>query len=164
MQADRKRLGHRGFAERQLFRDRDRLRRVDRDMLAKTALHMRHAHRAAHEAHVEALIAHALAAMDADAAGTARIDRDARARRKMRNAGADRGDDAGDFVPERHRLLDPHGAEAAVVIIMQVGTADAAGGDLDAHFAGGRRRIGKAVDPQVLRGVNDDCAHGFVLP
>src|SRR5260370_16872068 len=49
------------------------------------------------------------------------------------------------------------------MIVVQVRTADAAGGDLDAHFAGTRRRIGKAVDPQVFRGMNDDGTHDLVL-
>ena len=65
--------GHRGFAERQGIRDRQSLRRVNRDVLAKASLYVRHAHGTADEAHVQALIPQPLAAMDADTAGLARI-------------------------------------------------------------------------------------------
>ena len=75
---------------------------------------------------------------------------------------ADRRDDARDLMPQRHRLLDANDAEAAVMVIVQVGAADAAIGDLDADLARAGRRIRVAVDPQILRGVNDDGAHGFV--
>ncbi len=129
-------------------------------MLTETALHMRHAHRAAHETHVQALVVQAFATMNADPARTARIHRDAHTRCKVRHALTDRGDDACDLVAERHRLLDPHRAEAAMVIIMQIGAADAAGCDLDADLTAGRCRIGIIVDPQILRSVNDDGAHG----
>jgi hypothetical protein len=124
---------------------------------------VRHTHGAAHEAHVEALIPHPLAAMEADAAGLARIHRHPHAGLKMRHIAGNGGDHTGDFVTERHRLLDPDRAEPAVMIVVQVRTADAAGGDLDAHFAGTRRRIGKAVDPQVLWRMNDDGSHDLVL-
>src|SRR4051812_6231111 len=63
MQAHRERFGDRGFRQRQLVGDRNGLRRIDRDEFAKAALHMGKAHRAAEEAHVEALVAHAFLAM-----------------------------------------------------------------------------------------------------
>src|SRR3712207_7323345 len=44
-----------------------------------------------------------------------------------RDLGPDLLDRAGDLVPQRHRLPYPHRAEAAVVVVMQVGAADAAG-------------------------------------
>ena len=160
VKADRQRLSHRGFAERERIGDRHGLRRIDRDVFAKPALHVRHPHRAAHEAHVQALIAHPFAAMDTDAAGLARIHGHPNARLEMRHAAADCGDYAGYFMSKRHRLLDPHRAEAAMMVVVQVRAADAAGGDLDAHFVGRRCRIGIAVDPQVFRGVDDDGAHG----
>src|SRR5882757_8298184 len=121
---------------------------------------MRHPHRAAHEAHVEALIAHSLAAVEADAAGLARIHRHPRAGLKLRHIVADGCDHARYLVSERHRLLDPDRAKTAMVIIVQIRTADAAGGDFDADFACARRRVGKAVDPQVFWGVDDDGLHG----
>lgn len=119
------------------------------------------AHGAAEEAHVEALVAHAFLAVQALAARLAGIDRDTRARLHARDAFTNCGNDAGDLVPKRHRLLNAHGAEAAMVIIVQVGAADAAIGDLHTDFTGAGRGIGKAVDPQILRRVDDDGAHGF---
>src|SRR5205823_1952042 len=110
--------------------------RVDGDVLAKASLYMRHAHRAAHEAHIQALVPHPFTAMQADVAGLAWIHGHPHAGRKMRHIAADRSDHAGYFVSKRHRLLDPHGAEAAVMVVMQVRTADATGGDLDTHLLG----------------------------
>ncbi|MGX0995178.1 hypothetical protein AB7M38_002470 [Bradyrhizobium diazoefficiens] len=161
MQANRERLGDRGLGQRQLIRDRYGLRRIDREELAKAALHMGKAHRAAEEAHVEALVAHPLLAMQALAARLARIDGDARARLHAGHAVTDGRDHAGDLMAQRHRLLDAHDAEAAVMVVMQVRAADAAIGDLDADLARAGCRIGIAVDPQVFRGVNDDGAHGL---
>ncbi len=100
--------------------------------------------------------------MQALTAGLARINGDARSRLQMTDAIADRSDDTGDLVTERHRLLNAHGAEAAMVIIVQVGAADAAIGDLDADLAGAGHGVGIIVDPQVLRRVDDDGAHGLL--
>ena len=77
--------------------------------------------------------------------------------------GADRLDDARDLVAEDHRLAQPHGAEAAVVVIVQVGAADAAEGDPHANLARAERRNGASLDPEVLGGVGDDGAHGDSL-
>lgn len=162
MQAHRERLGDRGFGERQLVRDRHRLRRIDRDELAKAALHMRKAHRAAEEAHVEALVAEAFLAMQALAARLARIDRNAGAGLYRSDTVTDGRDHAGDLVPQRHRLLDADDAEAAVMVVVQVGAANTAISDLDADLARGGRGIGIRIDPQILGGVDDDGAHGLV--
>src|SRR5262249_40007437 len=147
---------------RQLFSDRYRLRGVDGDIFAKAALDMGHAHRAAHEAHVEALVAHALLAVHAPPARLARIDGNAHTRIHLRDAVTDRGDDARDLVAERHWLLNRHGAEAAMVIVVQVGAADAAIGYSDADLARAGRGVRIAVDPQVLRRMNDDGAHSWL--
>src|SRR4051812_23961601 len=120
------------------------------------------AHRAAEEAHVEALVAHAFLAMQAPAARLARIDRDAGARLHVRDAVTDGCDHAGDLVAERHRLLDPYDAEAAVMIVVQIGPADAAVRDLDADFTRTGCCIRVAIDPQIFRCVNDDGAHGWL--
>ena len=53
---------------------------------------------------------------------------------------ADLVDRAGDLVPERHRLLQPDGAEAAVMVVVQVGAADAAGFDPNPDIARPERR------------------------
>ena len=102
----------------------------------------------------------ALTAVAAGLARHARVDRDARAGGEIRHLGADLLDHAGDLVPERHRLLDPHGAEAAVVVVVQVRAADAARRDADADLVRSRRHDGDVLDPQVLGRVDDDAAHG----
>ena len=64
---------------------------------------------------------------------------------------------------EDHRLAQPHGAEAAVVEVVQVGAADAAGLDRDLDLAGAGG-LGRALlDAQILRGMDDDGAHGPLL-
>ncbi len=83
---------------------------------------------------------------------------------QTRDTFANRGNEACDLVPQRHGLLDAHRAEAAMVIIMQIGTADAAIGDLDAHLARPRHGVGKIIDPQILRRMNYDGTHGLFSP
>src|SRR5690606_15661883 len=56
-----------------------------------------------------------------------------------------------------------HCAEAAVVVIMQVRAADAAARKADLHLAGAGRGKGAFLDPQVLRGMDDDGFHGITL-
>ena len=62
---------------------------------------------------------------------------------KPRDAGADRLDDAGHLVAQHHRLLDAHGAEAAVLEVVQVRAADAAGAR--ARAVGRRRAQASAI-------------------
>ena len=82
----------------------------------------------------------------------------------MRHAAADRCDRARNFMPQRHRLSDPDRAESAVMVIMQVRAADAAGGDFYAHFVRTGRGIGNIVDPEVFRGMDDDGSHELCSP
>ena len=60
---------------------------------------------------------------------------------------------------EDHRLLEPYRTEAAVVVVMQVRSADAANGELDLDLAGAGLFRLALFDAQVLRGVNDDGFH-----
>jgi predicted secreted protein len=91
-------------------------------------------HRAAVKQHVEAVLLLALGAVAAGVARPARVHRDPHAGLDGRDLGADARHHAGDLVTEDHRLLQPHRAEAAVVIVVQVGAADAAGLDTDLHL------------------------------
>jgi hypothetical protein len=91
--------------------------------------------------------------MPARAAG---IDRHTVADREAGNAGADLYDFAGHFVAQDHRFLDPHGAKAAILVVVQVGPADAARPDADHHLAQSGGRVRDLVDAQVARRV-DDC-------
>ena len=65
------------------------------------------------------------------AAGAAGVDGHALPDADGGDAGAGFDDFAGDFVAEDHRLLDADGAEAAVLVVVQVRAADAAA--LDPH-------------------------------
>ena len=60
---------------------------------------------------------------------------------------------------QHHRLAQPHRAEAAMLVVVQVGAADAAVADADADLAraGLERRM--VLDAEVLRRVDDDGAH-----
>src|SRR5262249_43939424 len=109
--------------------------------------------------HVKALVAHPLTAIVTAAARQARIDGDAPPFGEAGDTITDCGDHTCDLMAQRHWLLDTHRAEAAVMIVVQIRSADPAIGDLDAHLARFRRGIRKTVDPQVLRRVNDDGAH-----
>ena len=140
MQRHRERLGHRGFGQAHAVGRDVRLRFEADDRLAECALDMREAHRATVEPHVEALVLPPLQAIAAVIAGHARTDRDAVADLDSPRLRADRFDDAGDFVAENHRFLQPHGAEAAVVVIVEIRAADAAESDAHADILRAERR------------------------
>ena len=89
-------------------------------------------------------------------AGTRGRDRDQVSRREPLDPGAHRGDMAGDFVPEDHRLPEDHRAEAPVVVVVEVGSADAARGDPDLHLPGTRGAFFPLLDSQVAGLVKDD--------
>src|SRR5690606_4816477 len=74
-----------------------------------------------------------------------------------------RSDAAGELVVEDHGLPESDGAGAAMVVIMQIGAADAAALAADQHLARSRRRGRMVLDPQILRGVNDDRSHDVPL-
>ena len=102
---------------------------------------MREEARAAEEAHVAAQLLAALAAVVALAARMRRADGDLVADLDARDAGADRGDDAGGLVPGNQRLAHDEAAVAALEVVMEVGAADAAGAEPQQHLAGaGLRR------------------------
>ncbi len=88
------------------------------------------------EAHVEALVAQALGAEAAAPAGPRGRDRDEVAGGEGLDAGAEGGDVAGDLVAEDHRLAQPHRAEAAVQVVVEIRAADAAAGEPHAQLAG----------------------------
>ena len=140
-----------------------RLAGVADDALAERPLHMRRAHRAAVVAHVQAVVLQALLAVAAQPARPARADGHALADGKTLHRRADGLDDTGHFVAQHHRLLDAHGAEAAMLEVVQVRTADAAGAH--AHLQLVRQQFGcvDGLDAQVAGGVDDESFHGFYL-
>jgi hypothetical protein len=60
-----------------------------------------------------------------------------------------------------HRLAQAHSAKTAVVEIVEIRAADASEADPDANLV--QANLGRVdlLDPQVLRGIGDDGAHGF---
>ncbi len=141
-----------------------RLRFLANEDFAERALNMREAHRAAVKPHVEALILAPFKAELASVAGTTGVDGDAVADRDAPRVRADGLDDAGDLMAEHHRLAQPHEPEAAVVVIMQIGAANAAGGDAHANVVGAEFGDVDVLDPQILGGVGYDRAHDLCSP
>ena len=133
---------------------------ADGEALAERALDMREAHCAAEEAHVQALVLQAVLAIAAGAAGDAGIDGDELADLDRADARADRADRAGNLVAEDHRLLQAHGAEAAMEEIVQVRPAYAAGGDVDTDVALAEIFVRDLLEAEILRRVEDAGFHG----
>ena len=142
-------------------RDGDGLALVDRDALPEAALDMGKAHGAAHESHVEAVVALSCSTVAARVAWLARVDGDPHAGLHPGHLAADLVDRAGDLVPKRHRLPQADGPEAAVVVIVQVGAANPSGLDPDTDITRPERRRLDLLDPKILRSMDDDAAHGL---
>lgn len=136
-----------------------RLAFVDDDLSAERALHVGRAHGTAVVAHVQAMVLQALLAIVALAAGPARADGDPIALGMPVHAGPDFFHAARHLVAQHHRFLDAHGAEAAVVVIVQVGAADAAKAHLHAQLIGLHLGGVDVLDAQVVGGVNDESVH-----
>jgi hypothetical protein len=135
MKADGQRLRHRGFRHGHRRRYRYGLFFIDREALAETTLDMGKAHGAPDETHVQALVMLTRAAIAALVARATGIHGHPLTGRDARHFRADLLDRAGNLVPECHRLPDPHRAEAAVMVVMQVGAADPAGCNPDLDIA-----------------------------
>jgi hypothetical protein len=163
VQGDGERFGEDGDRWIEPVRQFDELSGLDRDFGAERALDMRAAHRAAEEAHVEAMVAHAISAEAADAAGQRGVDRHRIAHREVRDAGAEASNGADDFVAEHHGFGEPDRAEAAVADIVQVRAADAATIDPNTRLTGAGRRSGARLDAEIAGAMDHDCGHGKFL-
>lgn len=136
MQAHRKRLGTGGLGGRGSVRKCRALFCGNNQPVAEHALLMRQAHGAAHEAHVEAMDRLALQAELAVAAGLRGIDGDELADGKPTDTRTQSRDMAGCLMTADDRLAHPHRAETAILIIMQIGAANATCRHGKQHFAG----------------------------
>jgi hypothetical protein len=157
MKAHGQGLGESRVADGHVRRHGYALRRIDHDGLGKAALHVRRLAGAAHE---EDGLTEILAAFPAElalAAEAGRVHGHLVAGTEV--AGA-RGFDhlAGDLVAEDQRLGHDEVAGPAVLEIVQVGAADAAGGNPHAHAAMAERLRRPLLDTQVARAVQDDRA------
>jgi len=137
MQRHRQRFAERRFAGRQAI-GRHALDGIGDKHLAEGALDMRKGHGAAVEAHVEALVVQPFLAIAAGPAWPRRRHGDELADVQPLDAGSERLHIGRDLVAEDHRLAQPHRAEAAVIVIVQVAAADAANGEAKPDFAGAR--------------------------
>ena len=132
---------------------------VGHQLFAERALDVRKRHGRSVEAHVQALVVQSLAAEPAGPAGTRRRHRDEIARREAVDPLPHFGDVSGDFVTEDHRLLQANRSEAAVVVVVQVRTADAAGGQADPDLSGSGRPRFALLDAQIPCLMDDDGSH-----
>src|SRR6476659_8431318 len=122
-------------------------------------LNMRHWHCATIKAHVQALILLALQAVVTAVAGSARRNRDAVTDREAGYGRTQRLDGPSDLVTEDHGLAHPHGAEANMVEIMQIRSADTACLDGDLDLARARRLRFSLFNSKVAGRMNDDGFH-----
>ena len=101
----------------------------------------------------------ALLAIAATAAGPARADGDAVTDRKAADARANGLNRAGDLVAQHHRLFHPHGAEAAMLVVMLIRATDAAEAHPRLQLLRSEYRRGDVFDTKIAGGVNDQGVH-----
>src|SRR5207244_12284031 len=111
------------------------------------------------KAHVAAELLAALAAIFALSARMRRADGHFVARLDASYAGADFGDDAGDFMSRNERLANDEAAIASLEIVVDVGAADAAGTEPDQDLSRADIRIGDGLDAHVFLGMDTASQH-----
>jgi hypothetical protein len=163
MQAHGQWLRHRSFLRGHGRRDGNGLVFVDHQALPEPTLNMREPHGASDKAHVETLVVLAGPAIPACVAWLTGIHGDPHSRRHPSNFAPNLVHGASDLVPESHGLPQPDGPEATVVVIVEIRPADAAGLYPDPNITGSQGGHCDFFDPKVLRGMNDDTAHGHFL-
>ena len=86
--------------------------------------------------------------------------RDALPKFKALHALAQGRDHARDFMAQRHRFADAHGAKAAMLVVVQVRTAYAPKGHPHLQLAGSGQVLGQGVDAQIFGRMADHSFHG----
>jgi hypothetical protein len=122
-------------------------------------LNVRKAHCAAKKPHIETVLMQTLAAELAHITRPARIDGHAYAWGEPPDFSSDLIDGSGNLVTKDHRLPDSDSPETAVVVIVQIRTANSAGLNAHAHVAraqGGGRNL---FDSEVFGSMDDDATH-----
>src|SRR5262249_44499231 len=128
VQADGERLGAGGFIKPDIA-DHLALKILHDDLVAKAAIAVRLAHRAAEKLHFQAMLLLPDPAEAAMTAGQAGTKRDAVSRLDARDLAADGFNGAGDFVAEDDGFADLDRSDAAIPEIMDIRAANAAGAD-----------------------------------
>jgi hypothetical protein len=127
--------------------------------LRESPLHVGVARRAAEKPNVPAQVRPAGQAVAAPQAGSGRVNRDPLTGLNLRDVRAHLDHFPGHLVAEHHGFAQGEVAHAPVVIIMQVGPANAPGPESHQHLAFLRPRFGPILNFQVLCPVNDACPH-----
>ena len=128
-------------------------------VLGERALDMREDRGAAEEPHVAAEIAAPGAAVVAGEAGPARVDRHPVAGLEARDGGAGLDDLPGDLVAEHQRLLEREVADPPLEVVGEVGAADAAGAEREAHLVVEERSVLDRLQLQVLGPMQNGRQH-----
>jgi hypothetical protein len=128
-------------------------------LLAEATVNMGDSHCATIEAHVEALVWHALVTITAVPARHRGVDSNPVANGDLRHVRPDIHDRASNLVSQDHRMLDPYSAKTAMVVIVQVRAADSSCGDSDSNLPRTGRLRGPIIKPDVVGCVNDDRFH-----
>ena len=120
---------------------------------------MREDRSAAEEPHVAAEIAPPAAAVFASEAGPARVDRDPVAGLQAHHGGTGLDDLPRDLMAEHQRLLEREVADPSLEVIGEVGAADAAGAEREAHLVGGQGPLLDRLQLQFHGPVQHGCQH-----
>ncbi|GGA99282.1 hypothetical protein GCM10011491_29420 [Brucella endophytica] len=141
------------------------LDRRNDEIFSEQTLFVGKAHGRTHEFHVEAMDRQARAAIMAMAAGLRGIDGDEHASPEPVDAGADGFHETGGLMAADDRLAHPDWAEAAILEIVQVRTADATPGHLQPDLASVGLRAFLRFDMQVVLTVktNDLRQHAYAF-
>lgn len=62
-------------------------------------------------------------------------------------------------MPKDHRFLQSDGPKTAVVVVVQVRSADPSGRHAQADLTGKKGILGPVFDPEIAGGVDDDSLH-----
>ena len=160
MQGHRQRLGHRAFGVAYAVSEFVGLARADDDLLAERTLHMGHAHGAAEIAHVQTMVLQSKLTKAALSARVTGIDGDAVAARQVLHARRHLFQHTRHLVPQHHGLLNANGAKTAVLEIVQIRAANAAGSNSHAHLVACDRWRGIVFDAQVAGRMDNESVHG----
>ena len=123
---------------------------ISHKKLAERPLDMREWHGRPVETHIKAVVMPPFQAVGTGITRTRRRDGDKLADLESRHVVAKRLDAASHLVSENHWLAQAYGAEAAVVVVMQVRPADSAANNADQYIIRARCAQFAVFDPKIL--------------
>ncbi|MCY1369273.1 hypothetical protein D9M69_563030 [compost metagenome] len=164
MQPDRQRLGAGDLAQAHVLHHRRELRFSDHELLSEQARQVRKDRCAAQEHHLFAEVAAARPAGRARAARVGRVHGHFLAHAHPRDPGADGIHHARSLMTGHEGRADGEGARAAVLVVMQVGAADAARAQAQTDLACGRFDRRQVLHAQLQRAVQGAGEAHFSFP